>query len=281
MINHSHYSKDSFDFYSTVVESKRNSATNPNYKERLAQLSEPIRRLFETYDLAFQNSELESITAEGYGGQEKKDLLALYKYNNSVLSKLLIQLTTIGERKFDSCQMCTIEPVGSFDHYLPKENFPEYSVHPFNLFPACSKCNGKKGVFLVDQSGTRLFLNLYLDILPQVEFLQVDFEDDFPLPTFSLDTSELSPELGEILASHYAGLELFDRFTLSSGEVIDRLVSEAITYLEDMTFERFKIHVQRTENRMQSIYGLNYWKSVLTLSLIEHPGFMDYINDQE
>jgi len=31
------------------------------------------------------------------------------------------------------------------DHYLPKESFAEFAIHPMNLLPACTVCNEKKG----------------------------------------------------------------------------------------------------------------------------------------
>ncbi len=32
----------------------------------------------------------------------------------------------------------------TLDHYLPKANFPAYSVHPSNLVPCCRDCNSGK-----------------------------------------------------------------------------------------------------------------------------------------
>ncbi|TPJ42888.1 HNH endonuclease signature motif containing protein [Mesorhizobium sp. B2-7-1] len=32
----------------------------------------------------------------------------------------------------------------TLDHYLPKANFPAYSVNPSNLVPCCRDCNSGK-----------------------------------------------------------------------------------------------------------------------------------------
>lgn len=43
----------------------------------------------------------------------------------------------------DRCLYCNMGPVGSLDHYLPKEDFPLLSIAPSNLIPCCHDCNFK------------------------------------------------------------------------------------------------------------------------------------------
>ncbi|MDQ7860344.1 HNH endonuclease [Peribacillus frigoritolerans] len=42
------------------------------------------------------------------------------------------------------CAYCGIGDTNYMDHYLPKDDFPEYSIHSYNLVPCCSYCNEKK-----------------------------------------------------------------------------------------------------------------------------------------
>lgn len=44
-----------------------------------------------------------------------------------------------------SCPMCGSTGVGTLEHYLPKELYPEFSVFTYNLFPCCQSCNQKRG----------------------------------------------------------------------------------------------------------------------------------------
>lgn len=42
------------------------------------------------------------------------------------------------------CPLCGIRGVSTLDHYLPKSRFPQHSVNPRNLIPACRDCNTGK-----------------------------------------------------------------------------------------------------------------------------------------
>jgi hypothetical protein len=43
------------------------------------------------------------------------------------------------------CPLCGFGPIDTLDHYLPKANYPIYSVLPINLVPSCFQCNKGKG----------------------------------------------------------------------------------------------------------------------------------------
>lgn len=52
-------------------------------------------------------------------------------------SQLTISVNSIGGNKSAKFQV---------DHFLPKSEYPCFSISFFNLYPVCSSCNGKKGV---------------------------------------------------------------------------------------------------------------------------------------
>ncbi|NJK31775.1 MAG: hypothetical protein HC927_04760 [Deltaproteobacteria bacterium] len=43
-----------------------------------------------------------------------------------------------------TCLFCDISPAEGVDHYLPKEDYPEFSLYANNLIGACSSCNSTK-----------------------------------------------------------------------------------------------------------------------------------------
>lgn len=52
----------------------------------------------------------------------------------------LLSLAPLGK-----CPYCAVGYASTLDHYLPKNKFPQLSVIPLNLIPACKDCNtGKK-----------------------------------------------------------------------------------------------------------------------------------------
>src|SRR5690349_843330 len=130
------YREDAFAFYKKVVAAKRNTADDPTYKARLTGMEGILHPLFHNYDNRFSGNKLEMLMPHRLTGSQRADLLKLYAYTNSILQKLKIRLTTIDLNKvLNTCQCCTIGEVSSFDHLVPKDEFPEFAVNPKNLFP--------------------------------------------------------------------------------------------------------------------------------------------------
>ncbi|MDW3210288.1 MAG: HNH endonuclease [Reichenbachiella sp.] len=271
MINLEPYGEDCHEFHKTVVSKKYSKKSDPEYKERLNALDGQIEEVFEQYAELLNEDNLKSIAPYGYSGQQKTDLLSLYRYKSKILQELNVLLTTKDERKFNTCQMCTIEPVHSFDHIVPKEEFPEFVVNPINLLPCCFSCNGQKGdQWLIE--GERAFLNLYYDILPEAQYLQVEFES-YPIPIFSIDGSALDDNFSNLVQSHYENLDLFKRFRENSNEVIDPIVSSAKYTVPQLGIEKFKTIVEQSTNERRLKYGINHWKAILELELVNHDDF--------
>lgn len=42
---------------------------------------------------------------------------------------------------YGTCPLCGVRTVSTLDHYLPKQEFPVFSIYPLNLIPACKDCN--------------------------------------------------------------------------------------------------------------------------------------------
>ena len=62
--------------------------------------------------------------------------------------------------------MCGSSVTGSVDHYLPKEDFPEFSVMAANMVPACAHCNsGMKRQTFRGVTPNERFLHPYFDTL--------------------------------------------------------------------------------------------------------------------
>jgi hypothetical protein len=78
----------------------------------------------------------------------------------------------------NTCQHCAIDSVGSLDHILPKELFPEFVLNPLNLIPCCPICNSHKNQNWKSEEGADYFINLYTDRLPRVQYLFVEVEGE-------------------------------------------------------------------------------------------------------
>ncbi|MGN1159175.1 MAG: hypothetical protein ACI4SE_03160 [Lachnospiraceae bacterium] len=103
---------------------------------------------------------------------------------------------------------------GTFDHYLGKGQFPEYSVLSKNLVPCCSKCNSKKGEKFLSANGNRIFISFYFDKLPKSSFLVVELgvDGDVPYIKNMYTRSNMGNSIDEIIETHFDELELFERY---------------------------------------------------------------------
>jgi hypothetical protein len=75
-------------------------------------------------------------------------------------------IVDIRHMPLQSCPMCGSSVTGSVDHFLPKEEFPEFSLMAANLVPACSHCNsGAKRQTYKGVSSHERFVHPYFDAI--------------------------------------------------------------------------------------------------------------------
>lgn len=278
MKNLSHFKESPLDFFDEVLKSKRNSKIDLTYKDRIILLRPNVLTKMIEYDDSFFKNKLTEINQFGYIDPAKKDLIKLYSFKNKKLKSLRITLTTTEHNRIiNTCQNCTINEITSFDHLLPKEEFPEYSIHPKNLFPSCVACNGYKNIKW-RHNGQPLFLNLYLDPLPLLQYLFVDIiitPNSISTNFYINNTNNIPIILYNIIESHYIKLHLLERFNLNSHDIIVELKNTIISQKNDLSKTKIKSIITNNVTRNRDAFGFNYWKSILTLELINNAVFMD------
>lgn len=176
-----------------------------------------ITPYIEEYNSNFLHNSLEKTKKHEFDLEMLEFLLSLYNYKNFM--KSLIEDN--GDHEIAYCPLCDANEVDSFDHYLPKKQFPEFSVHPWNLIPCCSKCNRfKKEVFL-NNDGIRFFFNVYLDqdINEQYLFCDIEFNNNFPYGKYYIDESAVNNnQQFALIISTYNTLKLIDRYNKLDNE---------------------------------------------------------------
>lgn len=273
------YNEDSFEFYKDVVASKKNSQQDPNYKVRLRANESSISDQFEDFDDKFVTDNLVNLSNYGFTGQDKRDLIRLYSYKGKKIQELKIMVTTTEKnRLLNTCQNCTISEVNSFDHFVNKDGFPEFSVHPKNLFPSCTKCNSYKGEEW-RENGQIKYLNLYLEDLPEEQYLFVNVQvinNDVVTTEFYLDNPNgVDPDLFARIENHYNNLHLCQRFQENADIVITPLENSIKTYYSKLDLEDLLDLIEEECEREMKYYGFNYWKSILKIALINCDDFVE------
>lgn len=266
MLKIKHYQDDSYSFYEDVILSKRNTKKNPSFRDDINAIANTQSSYFEDYDDEFFNNTLISIKAAVYAENDKNNLQTLYRYRSKKIQELKNSLTIHPLHKdhiLNTCQNCTINEVDTMDHILGQTKFPEFSVHPKNLFPCCSVCNKKKSDDYVDDQGQQLFLNLFLDDLPKSQYLHVEFDKNW-FPRFYLkQPKDVSDDLFRLIESHYKRLDLLARFRDNSNQIISTLKSTIKAFKE----EHIKEKIEELCLDLEPTLGYNHRQIILYRAL--------------
>lgn len=280
MRNLNEYNGNSSDFLDEVISSKRNSQQDPNYKQRINVLAPTIKVLFNNFETAHNAKNHISLVPNGYVNQDKTDLINLYTSGNSRLVKLKNSITTVlDNRAMNTCQYCTIGPVGSLDHIIPKDEFPEFSVNPKNLIPSCTTCNSHKSENWKENNKT-IFLNLYTDILPTEQYLFVDLvvSPNNIQPRFELrNHNNIDADFFILLESHYTKLHLLERYKKESYKIISELTNLIIASKTVLVQNQIREIVIAKIHEDKNIFGKNYFKSILEDALINNDDYLNLI----
>jgi hypothetical protein len=271
------YNKETFEFYKDSIKRKRNPKDDLTYKDRLSDFEEEVSERYILYDEKYELNSLQDIDPETFSSQVSSDLLSLYKFSSKMMVDLKVKLTTTKNNSVSNdCQNCTIGEINSFDHYLPKELFPEFAINPKNLIPSCTKCNSFKGVNWKDKS-RRLFLNPYLDKLPEKEFLFVDIKVDRNNLDidFKIDNrNKLAADLFDIIESHYSRLYLCSRFSENCEKIIIETKTEILKYSTKLPFKEIKQTIIECAEENRKFFGFNHYNYILQIALVNNDAFI-------
>lgn len=136
-----------YEFYLKCVYSIVNKELRMRLECRLGVISKAIK----DYQHNLKNQNLYKIPKLNKGVSffsgpcQKDDFIDLYEKqlvknrNARVLYDEIIGLT-----KYNKCPYCGVGVVSTIDHFLPKSNYPLFSVFTLNLIPCCKDCNTTK-----------------------------------------------------------------------------------------------------------------------------------------
>ena len=196
------------------------------YKERCSEIRKRNEVEIEKYKQGFDVDDFSAVSQGipvALNGQDKdcKDMVDLYSYRSAKMSKLRIDVLSTDGYLNDMCPICESVKVTTFDHYLPKTQYQLFAVHPLNLIPCCTVCNGHKLKTIFDAKSQRKFWNAYLDIGTSEQYLFCDIteKNGMPKASFRVEKGNLSDRYYEIVKTTFDDLKLNDNYKESSDRV--------------------------------------------------------------
>lgn len=178
------------------------------------------------------------------------------------------------------CPFCGISETSTLDHYLPKEQYPEFSIFPKNLVPSCAVCNTRKRDRILDVgTNTRMFLHPCYDPIPDTAFLVVGvrMEENALIISYRLTRpAGMMLRTFQHLRSHFNELNLADRYRRMGLEHLGGqypALRRAYGLGEDANRVAEKL-VEGAEN-FEEVHGPNYWLAKLYRALADNNDFCD------
>lgn len=225
----------SFSYYENIAKSKKNNKRRLLYGTSFknqpfepSSLYEKVRVKYHTYDENINN--LEQLVQDIYESEEKVALQHCYTSPTAPLRKLKSKIINSQQGFYQNkCAYCGLNEKSDMDHYVPKEKFPEYSVHPLNLIPICSICNGKKSNYFIEEN-KRIFFNPYSDrINKTVLTLEINYNESSNSFLFTIHVDE-----DFLFKSHIDKLCIVSRYEEAAISVFDTLKFEVMNSFENL-----------------------------------------------
>lgn len=262
--------------YDDIAESKQEPR-----KTRLKNLKVTIENCYTSYinnfnTILLYNSPLLS-------DEEKGDLK--HCYNNKTIRlntlKTDIKNQTIKIFKEKLCPYCLVNTPTTYDHYLPKEEYPEFSILPNNLIMACTECNQKKNDYWkYNNNQSRAILHFYHDIIPDTQFLFANLtyiKGNVPIIKYSTNYNLLPTYIRPIIEGHFNRLDLLAKYSDHLDHVLTELMDRRAEegYFRSLTTPQIISLLQNISIQLKNRLGNNYWKAIAYDAIIRNQQFLD------
>lgn len=150
---------------------------------------------------AYRKSQGNPFKVLPYKKSAKLEALLYRIYDDTNQTKAI---KAIRDWSLSTCPMCGAAGVGTVDHYLPRETYPEFSVFTPNLIPACNLCNSKaKKTTVKGTTASERFLHPYFNKLMKRDLWLVRFDIQGAAVSFKAEPlPSLSPSVAKRVQWH-------------------------------------------------------------------------------
>lgn len=161
----------------------------------------------------------------------------------------------------------------TLDHYLPKDEFPEFSILVVNLIPMCTACQGAKGTKYLTEHGAKKYIHPYYDNLEGILY-KIIFHPPYETPTFSLAiNSDLENNAMQLILSHIDGIDLYKRFgRFFPTKYLHILKLAARSRLNSTLRTTIEVMLSIEEDK-----SLNSWEAIFYRSILYDDGLMKFL----
>jgi len=147
---------------------------------------------------------------------QKERFIKLYR--SGALVPEFVRHKLLGLRNVNCCPYCGMRANVTVDHYLPKDEFPQFSMLGMNLVPACSDCQNSrhKGSKYPRRKHRKSpspdrFVHPYLDKFARTSVLSISFSVGEALTNIRVSARKGDSRYQRLVSYHVDALRLSER----------------------------------------------------------------------
>jgi hypothetical protein len=243
------------------------ATVDPDLQARLTAIAANLAAVGVTYQANAAAATLNLIPrVQSVGAVTKPELTGLYKAH---LSKTKGAARAVYDRIRNAapnnrCPLCGVGNVAHCDHHLPSSRYPDLSILPINLVPACHFCNDKKRAKYPITAGQQTFHPYFDQHLLADAWVRATLHAG-PPPVLLFDTSpppSWTPINQDRVRRHFDACGLAITFTTNANDelpiVRDRLILQAshggVAAVQQFLDEERDIHLAHPNSWQYATY---------------------------
>lgn len=213
------------------------------------------------------------------GAVTKAEVKALYTYN--------LVRTPAGRQHYDAliasapkgvCPLCGAGVAATLDHFLPKGAFPQFSVLPANLVPACRDCNTGKLTAFAMNAGEQT-LHPYFDRAPYIidRWLKAEVINSNPVAVkfYTSPPDHWTDENRLRIEAHFRAFKLGHKYAVLAASDLSSLVGLLANHIGPggvHEVRRFLTSCATSESQIH----VNSWRSAMFSALADSAWFCEH-----
>jgi len=272
-------SYDSGEVFRKCVSTTRSPAT----RENLLSLTTQLEKIYQDYAAKASIGNLYQIEPNFCGDNEiylgkvsKLNLKSLYTLQMADNRKPAYEFRSkiLSAACNSRCPLCGLGHVKEIDHYLPISTYPQFSVFPSNLIPACSQCNFAKNDISTKNKSEQTIHPYFDDELMEDQWLFAQiFPRSLTVEYYVNPPKHWPKEERRRIHSHFNLFDLENRFRVESSDLISVTCAELQSldfesgidssfirkHLEDVAQIRYKIHKNWWQTALYQAFSTSHW----------------------
>lgn len=186
-----------------------------------------------------------------------------------------------------TCPMCGSMGVSTVDHYLPRADFPEWTIFSKNLVPACD-CNSRRSTTVCGSQPNERVLHPYFDDALENRLMSCHIWGDFQSPNFdiiALAAPNVHPDMVEFHLNEIVRKSNIINWLKDTWDGMRAVPSDVIENMEDdetVTSAQLIVKLNKLLGKYDRRYKTkNNWSSVFIHGILQNQNAIDWIVNQQ